>query len=240
MHALPLDRKRYLLLQNNQFRANGQQIPKPHIAQPSYAASYGPSSAPALLPRLVPQLTGDAGLMRRFSLSAWGSPILASNLTSLSTPSKPAETPQTQEKSQAGDIQEISPMQPQSTGGLWNSWWTSSGGGRSLTEKDSLVDKVKPAKWYIDSLRSGKSPDIKLVKHLISLRVHLSTAKLTFIEEFVVQEKGMDTLSTLLSQSVGTNGKRRNLNEAETMVLVEVIKCLRVLLNTEVCLCPSS
>jgi hypothetical protein len=75
---------------------------------------------------------------------------------------------------------------------------------------------------------------MKLVKHLISLRVHISTASLTWIEEFVQERKGIDVLGTLLAGLVGKSGKRKALTEVESTVLFELIKCLRVLLNTEV------
>jgi hypothetical protein len=75
---------------------------------------------------------------------------------------------------------------------------------------------------------------MKLVKHLISLRVHLSTAKLVWIQQFVGEEKGLEVLGTLLAGLVGKGGKRRNLTDIETSNLLEIIKCLRVLLNTEV------
>ena len=44
----------------------------------------------------------------------------------------------------------------------------------------------------------------------------------------------MDALGTLLSGLVGKGGKRRKLADNEDTVLLEVVKCLRVLLNTEV------
>jgi diaphanous 1 len=86
---------------------------------------------------------------------------------------------------------------------------------------------------------SYKTTDVKLVKHLISLRVHLSTANLIWIEQFVVDQRGLDTLGGLLGGLVGKGGKRKTLTEVESSNLLEIIKCLRVLLNTEVCLIPS-
>lgn len=86
----------------------------------------------------------------------------------------------------------------------------------------------------MQGLRSRKSTDVKLVKHLISLRVHLSTAKLSWVEQFLDEQKGMAALGTLLAELVGKGGKRKKLTDVEETVLYEVIKCLRVLLNTEV------
>ena len=72
------------------------------------------------------------------------------------------------------------------------------------------------ARSYINSIQSCKVPDMKLVKHLISLRVHLSTAKVVFIEEFVVKEQGLQVLGALLATMVGKSGKKRRLTEIET------------------------
>lgn len=44
----------------------------------------------------------------------------------------------------------------------------------------------------------------------------------------------MDELSNILAGLVGKGGKRRKLTDAEETVLLEIVKCLRVLLNTEV------
>lgn len=95
-------------------------------------------------------------------------------------------------------------------------------------------DGSKTAKSYVERLQSPKAMDKKLASHLISLRVHLSTAKVAWIEEFITAEKGLIALGGLLTTLVGKGGKRRLLNEAENTVLAEVIKCFRALLNTEV------
>ena len=76
--------------------------------------------------------------------------------------------------------------------------------------------------------------DTKLVKHLISLRIHLSTANLAWINEFVEEETGLQVLGSVLARLVSKGGKRKVLSDVEESVLLELIKCLRVLLNTEV------
>lgn len=73
-----------------------------------------------------------------------------------------------------------------------------------------------------------------MVKHLIPLRVHLSTANLAWIGEFVDERGGLEVLGGVLAGLVGKGGKRKRLGDVEEMVLLEVVKCLRVLLNTEV------
>ncbi|KAJ7167544.1 armadillo-type protein [Mycena filopes] len=227
LYNLAPERKRYLLGQSQQSK------PKP--STPNYAASYGPASAAALLPRLVPQLTGDAGLMRRFSITAgWGAaapspPVVAEESRRSSGEFDFGAGGSAQGKGQAQAekiVQEMQPIQPQSTGGRWLAWLATSGGDK--TEKEA----EKSAKHYVDGLRSNRA-DMKLVKHLMSLRVHVTTAPVLWIQEFVDDEHGLDILAAMLSNLVGKGGKHRSLSEIETTVLLEVVKCLRVLLNTE-------
>ncbi|KAJ6583786.1 hypothetical protein B0H10DRAFT_2168123 [Mycena sp. CBHHK59/15] len=237
MYELAPERKRYLLGQSRQAKPRAATATPPRTA--NYAASYGPSSAAALLPRLVPQLTGDAGLMRRFSITGWGASAPAPSIVASESGRSSGEfdfgaggSPQGKAQAQAEKIvEEMQPLQPQSTGGLWSIWWASSGGDKAGSS-GGTKEIAKSAKWYVDGLRTNKM-DVKLVKHLISLRVHLSTAQLLWIQEFVGGEHGLDVLGTLLASLVAKGGKRRTLTEVETTVLLEVIKCLRVLLNTE-------
>ena len=126
------------------------------------------------------------------------------------------------------------PLQPQTTGGLWSSWWVSSGGEKSTTGQSKGVAKeAKAPKWYVDRIK-GKPLDAKLVKLLISLRVHLSTARVFWVKEFVETEAGLDALSAILASLVGKAGKRKQLTDIEEAVLLEMMKILRVLSNTEV------
>lgn len=237
MYDLAPERKRYLLGQSRQSKPKAPTTPP---KTPGYAASYGPSSAAALLPRLVPQLTGDA-LMRRFSITGWGAATPAPPVVASASADSSGEfdfgaggTPQGKGQAQAEKIvEEMQPLQPQSTGGLWSGWWASSGGDKPGSASGGSKETVKSAKWYVDGLQTSKA-DIKLVKHLNSLWVHLSTTKLLWIQEFVGPEHGLDALRTLLATFVAKGGKRRNLSEMETAALREVIKCLRVLLNTDV------
>lgn len=233
MRHLSLDRKKYLLRQNRQYGSMSKALAR-QSSVPGQPATIGPSTSGAILPRLVPQLTGN-GLMNR--LSVWGGansstpptpttesvPPINTGITP--TANKPA-TVRTR-KSIDGIDPDPQPLQPQTTGGLWSSWWASSGGVADKAQKQT-------PKWYADGLKGGRSVDMKLVKHLISLRVHLSTASLTWIEEFVQQRKGVGILGTLLAGLVGKSGKRKALIEVESTVLFELVKCLRVLLNTEV------
>ena len=234
MHQLPVDRKLYLLEQHQQYRVSSARSHS-HVAQPSYSATYGPSSGGNLLPRLVPQLTGDSGLMRRLSITGWGSASSAPHL-STSGSNRKGERPDPSSPTQAHGAtatEEPQPLQPQSTGGLWSSWWVSSGGEKNATAQSKNMKEAKTPKWYVDRIK-GKTLDTKLVKNLISLRVHLSTARVFWVKEFVQTESGLDVLSAILAGLVGRAGKRKHLSDMEGAVLLEIIKILRVLSNTEV------
>ncbi|KAG6854352.1 hypothetical protein C0991_007857 [Blastosporella zonata] len=200
MHKLPASKKAFLLQQHH-----GSSNLSRHESQPSHSATYGPSSGSTLLPRLVPQLTGDDGLMRRFSIvGGWGGPtappVVSPNTSRLS--GEFDSNPTGKGKAQVEKVvEEMKPLQPQITGGLWSRWWASSGGEKPTS---SVQETNKPARWYVEALL-GRSPDSRLVKHLISLRVHLSTAKMVWIEEFVIAEKGLDALGSVLAVLPGFN-----------------------------------
>jgi diaphanous 1 len=55
-----------------------------------------------------------------------------------------------------------------------------------------------------------------------------------WVKEFVQTEAGLDALSAILAGLVGRAGKRKHLSDMEGAVLLEIIKILRVLSNTEV------
>lgn len=203
MRSMPLERKKYLVHQSRQSKI--MMGTSTSTAQTPVQTSPEPTPAP-----MSPQVTG--GLMKRFSI--WGG--------------SPTPAPAPASPSNKEIASEQTPISPQVTGGLWGSWWPAtpkeSGGN-----KDTGRTQAKSVEWFADGLRNGKANDMRLAKHLISLRVHLSTAKLPWIEKFLDQEKGMDALAEILSSLVG---KKRKPTETEELVLLETIKCLRVLLNT--------
>ncbi|KZT71430.1 FH2-domain-containing protein [Daedalea quercina L-15889] len=235
MHQLPLEKKQFLL--HNQTISRSSTVSRATGArqtavQTSVPSTYGPASASALLPRLVPQLTGDSGIMKRLSIASWGSAGSSSPSPAQRSSGDFTHRRRDSAGSTKSQVDGATPtLQPQSTGGLWSSWWASSGGekGAALGAKEA----EKTPKWYVDGIRNGRATDMKLVKHLISLRVHLSTASLVWIEEFLSEENGMDAIGKILGGLVSKGGKRRKLTDIEETVLLEIIKCLRVLLNTE-------
>ena len=215
MYQLAPERKKYLLRQNRQFRSTSTstQVPKGPNNQ-GYAASYGPATAATLLPKLTPTLTGDpahpgsGGLMKRFSIAGiWGGATTSSSQspgpTSIPEAHHPLP-PETPTSSPAPAVPEALPIVPQITGSLWGNWWSST---PKELDKSKEAATPKTAAWYVDGIRNGKPTDSRLVKHLISLRVHLSTAKLAWIKRFLEVEKGMDALGVLLAGLVGKGGK---------------------------------
>ncbi|EMD40584.1 hypothetical protein CERSUDRAFT_102967 [Gelatoporia subvermispora B] len=236
MYHLPPEKKRYLLETGAATMSKATAARSASKVVAAQASTYSPATTASLLPRLVPQLTGDSGIMKRFSIAGWGS---GSGSDGGNTP-KRSSTEHSDRRSSTeatglcADELEAQPIQPQSTGSLWSSWWTSAGGEKASSDvKGQSKESGKTATWYVDGIRNKRSTDTKLVKHLISLRVHLSTANLAWIEDFVSEQRGMDVLGRVLEGLVSKGGKRKKLNEVEETVLLESVKCFRVLLNTE-------
>lgn len=232
MRNLPKDRKKYLLRQNRMMKTSftNNRLPDA-VAQSS---TVGPARASQILPAITPSLTGDNGLMKRFSITSWAGTSTGQISGSPTAPSSPLASQMKVQMKLDNSREAIEPLQPQSTGSLWSSWWLSSGGESSKSLTRTKSSDPNSASTYVDNIRSRRTTDVKLVKHLISLRVHLSTAKLSWVEDFLGENAGMDVLGTLLGGLVGKGGKRKKHTETEETVLYEVIKCLRVLLNTEV------
>ena len=213
MYQLAPERKKYLLRQNRQFQSTSTriQVSSKAPATQGYAASYGPATAATLLPKLVPTLTGDqaspggGSMIKRFSIAGiWGG--AASPSSQAPTPPPIPESPHLPPpETPTPAVPETLPIAPQITGSLWGNWWSS-----ASKEPDKFKEAAKPktAAWYVDGIRNGKPTDSRLAKHLISLRVHLSTAKLAWIEMFLGVEHGMDALGALLAGLVGKGGKR--------------------------------
>jgi diaphanous 1 len=130
----------------------------------------------------------------------------------------------------------VKPLEKQVTGGLW-SWWT----GVNKPEEGS-------AEAYIDGLRAeyvfylsstmmrlttSRRPT-SLLKHLISLRVTLSTAPMDFIIDFL-DARGLDKLEVIMIKLAALPKDRGDMNE---QLVGEVLKCLRILMNIDVSSTP--
>lgn len=231
MYQLPVEQRQYLFRQHRA-ASMSKGTTKRQVNHAAQASTYSPASAAGVASRVVPQTTGDSGIWKRFSIAGWGA--LSTSPTTSPRASADLDAASKVESSPQPIV--ASPIQPQTTGGLWSSWWSSSGGEKGATAGDKAqpTDLTKTPEWYVDGIRRGRPTEMKLVKHLISLRVHLSTADLVWIEDFVSTVQGMDALGALLASLVAKDGKRRKLQNVEETVLLEVIKCIRVLLNTDV------
>jgi len=228
MHSMPPEKKRQLV---EQLRGKFDKVTSANSVASPTSATYGPSSGSALLPRLVPQFSGDSSFFKRISaFPTWGSTAfppppsvnpMGRSSGEYTTDLRFSDSPEKVEE----DTQSV---QPQATGSMFSTWWAALGGEASTDNEHSTS-----ARAYVDGIRKSRNPDSKLVKHLISLRVHLSTAKLPWIETFIAEE-GIIAISGLLSSLVGKGGKRKALTDSGNSVLLEVIRSLRALSNTEV------
>ncbi|KAI0028371.1 hypothetical protein K488DRAFT_89818, partial [Vararia minispora EC-137] len=219
MYNLPPARRRQLLEQ--------------HVQTQPAPATFGPSARATVLPRLVPQLTGG-DLMKR--LSTWGA----------SPPADKAEFAARRRMSGQQHEQPVAPpeteppLQAQTTGSRWAGWWYSSGGSGPSSSSSSTASTIgraagkdaaaKTPASYVAQIRSARPVDARLVKHLISLRVHLSTASVPWLRDFIDDARGLSALGDLLASLVR---RPRRPTDMESSALLELVKSVRVLLNTE-------
>lgn len=132
---------------------------------------------------------------RKSSLISWtsaahadsspGSPTIDEGLPTTSRTSSPNLVP--------------APLLQTATG--WTSWFTAGSPAKRTDANDKAVPTSSIAKdtaaWYITQIKGKKSVNRDLVKHLIALRVRLSTESLSWIEEFL-QKDGIGCLQELL------------------------------------------
>ena len=209
MRQLSVDRKQFLIQQHQQ----RQPAPlRPQQTGPAHTGS-----------------TALAGL-KRLSMAAIGSsPWPAESEPASASHSSPATVPTFQA---AGPSQAPSPLVPQHTASGWTSWFA----GTTITADE--VDGDESPRWFAEQLKNGKVSQKSLVKHLIALRVRLSTAKLSWIKEFMDSSAGVEALAVVLERTTVKRLNKHELpQELDESVQVECIKCLRVLMNTEVIDC---
>ncbi|KAK6904947.1 hypothetical protein I203_105766 [Kwoniella mangroviensis CBS 8507] len=247
MSSLSPSRKAYLLARHRQGTPAIPSSPPPVQAiSPPRATTFISLSTgtSAGISRLLPQLTGSSsggtgstpttpnrgkeGGWKRFSLvelGVWNSENGSQSDDHLSTPlaageedvTTPRAEPSAAEKA-LGEVSEIRPMEKQVTGGLW-SWWT----GANKAEEGT------PA-GYVETLKHSRENPQLLLKHLLSLRVTLSTVKLSWINEFILID-GLTAISSLLEKVAREPRQKGDIGE---QIITEIGKSLRVLMNTDV------
>ncbi|SAM77134.1 related to Diaphanous protein homolog 1 [Ustilago bromivora] len=129
------------------------------------------------------------------------------------------------------------------TASLWSSWW---GGGSTLSatggsNEAGVGNERNAALGNVSKLKDGKLSRKDLFKHLLSLRVTLSSAKLSWIDSFL-QCDGLGALEQIMQieadgivNSLNSNkqGKQAERKEMSDAILLEAVKCLRTLMNIE-------
>ncbi|KAF9359313.1 hypothetical protein BGX26_012598 [Mortierella sp. AD094] len=122
------------------------------------------------------------------------------------------------------------PMSPTTTaaGSLWSSFFGSTPQLDTTSVDEPLDDSPQ---FYIDQLLSKSISQKALAKHLLSLRIALATAKLSWIRQFL-DGRGFRALENVLDKTAikKRGGKPNDLDET---LQSECVQCLRVLMNTE-------
>ncbi|KAG0366943.1 hypothetical protein BGZ54_004660 [Gamsiella multidivaricata] len=122
------------------------------------------------------------------------------------------------------------PMSPTmaAAGSLWSSWFGATPQPDALSIDEPSDDSPQ---FYIDQLLSKTTTQKTLAKHLLSLRIALATAKLSWIRQFL-NGRGFRALENVLDKTAikKRGGKANDLDET---LQSECVQCLRVLMNTE-------
>jgi diaphanous 1 len=126
---------------------------------------------------------------RRYSLA---SSSLSAETLSITSNALTGTTP----ASSSAESLSISPA-TSAASSSWMSWFP---GG--LSQSAAAGQPRDSPSFYVRQLGSSKMSPNALAKQLIALRVCLSTAKLSWITEFLGEAKGLDSLESLISKTV--------------------------------------
>jgi diaphanous 1 len=192
MRELTPDRKRFLITQH-------QQLSTPR-STPLRPSKTGPASTSSDYGAL-------AGLKRFSLVGAWGgsddnaTPTKANRpLTYYDTRSSIESSPTNDSlRSDEGSVVSSPTIGQGETASGWTSWWSAASNATGTGQVVGEQSKDTP-QFYVDQLRSSKISQRSLVKHLIALRVRLSTAKLSWAQAFLGAAKGLDALEALLGK----------------------------------------
>ena len=218
--------RRYSIIPNLAFPTGSS--PRSPTARPfiSLSTSFGSSFT-----KLLAQTTGESTISTpsqdtwgaRFGLGAWAG----------GTPTRSPQVDQGSIRSVDGVSLSgsVKPLEKQVTGGLW-SWWT--GNGPEEGSAEAYIEGLRAE--CVPILGQGRSELItsrrptSLLKHLISLRVTLSTAPMEFIIDFL-DARGLDKLEAIMIKLAPIRKDEGDMNE---QIVGEVLKCLRILMNIDV------
>lgn len=193
MRRLPRDRKRFLVSQ--------------HLA--TSMSSQPPLRASKTGPEPYGDVGGFSGL-KRFSL--WGAPSLP-----VLPKNPPPRRPVTTYEASASDpaTSTTSPDHPDSVstpgsprlGGptlsatSWATWWGAASNATGAGHADAVGHQAKDTpQFYVDQIKSTKISQRSLIKHLIALRVRLSTSKLSWSINFLRHAQGLEAIEALLGK----------------------------------------
>ncbi|PWZ03137.1 hypothetical protein BCV70DRAFT_12160 [Testicularia cyperi] len=280
MLALPDDRKRFLISQNEAARVSTPTRSRPSIGSSTSDRAESPQAASGLVDTVSRASILASGWSNRFSISSiatWSTsdthgsgsireeetasqPDTNASAGNVSSRSSDGTRPTTvvSDNGSAGSMADartssaedphMQTLKANHTGSsagiassLWNSWWGAAGstGGVNGASSSSAADR-SGAVSYVAKLQDGKISRKDLVKHLLSLRVALSSAKLAWIDEFLDAE-GLQAIERIMQletegfvASLNVDRSRRTeRKDLSDTILLEAVKCLRTLMNTE-------
>jgi diaphanous 1 len=218
--------RRYSLIPNLAFPTNSS--PRTPTARPFISLSTVSGST---VTKLLAQHTGDSTTSTQ-SQDTWGARFGLGAWTG-GTPGKSPQVDQGSLRSVDGISLSgsVKPLEKQVTGGLW-SWWTGNRPGEGSAE--AYIEGLRAE--YVLNHGEGRSELItsrrptSLLKHLISLRVTLSTAPMEFIIDFL-DARGLDKLEVIMIKLAPVLKDKGDMNE---QIVGEILKCLRIIMNIDV------
>lgn len=238
MRQMDEQRKRFLISQQNQKAAPSGQPVQTHRTGPERPGSRH-STASYTSPTMA--LNG----LKRFSLWSTGS---ASSTSDMSSRPQSPEGPLSPVVSDNGSVLSFvsqdteahtppAPLLQTATG--WSSWFSAGSPAKpstAVSNQAAGMNAKDTPEFYVSQIVNGKLARANLAKHLIALRVRLATAALSWIQEFLLKdglaalEKVLRTFTSKTSSATGRDG----ITEMDASVQTEAIRCLRIILNTEV------
>ncbi|GAO49290.1 FH2-domain-containing protein [Saitoella complicata NRRL Y-17804] len=205
MMALPLSRKKVLLEQHQL----SQQV-SPTTVSSAGETRFSFGGGRTMVNTVQSEDLRDGGL----SAASSAQPAIAEILDNADADSAP-QTP----------VSTISSSRWGNSGGLFAGWWSGTAAGPSDDSPE----------WFVGRMEQRNASAASLSKDMISLRVLLSTASLPWLREFLEVHPGLKALEGVLERSTAKRKSTTATPEVEDLEVVqlEVVKCLRVIMNVE-------